>query len=113
MWEWGLSRSRGTGRVCCKAVADSFACYRWCWAQSNDERTDEFYPSYDVTGVEDLSSTPGLGKGVNAVKGIRLGRARFLWQRNDGKRLRSTLRWAGISEKVDVRYLHKLETVNC
>jgi hypothetical protein len=53
VWEWGLSMSRGTGRACCKAVADSFACYRWCWAQCNEERTDEFYLSEDVPGVKD------------------------------------------------------------
>ena len=70
--------SPGTGRIGCKAVAGSFACYRWCWAQCNDERTDEFYPSKDVTGVGERSSIPGLGKGVNAVKGIWLGRAGFL-----------------------------------
>jgi hypothetical protein len=79
----------------CKAVADLLACYGWCRAQSYDERTDEFYPSKNVTGMGELSSISGLGIGGNAVKGIWLGRAGFLWQRDDGIQSRSTLRWAG------------------
>jgi hypothetical protein len=63
---------------------------RWCWAQSSDESIDEFHSP--KTFGPWSGSTAGLGRGENAVKGVQLGRAGRLWQRNDGIQSRSTLR---------------------